>query len=172
MPRRPLRRRPDHGGHTDSQADHHSQTDTHDHAKSHGHKAGTPTTTTLPSRIVALSSTALTAVYPAGPDPYTVKVSASGPCWVLATAAATGSTLWTGTIQAGGSQVINATGTITVELGAPTGTLALDNVPVAFPTPVHTPFVATFQPTTSASTAGTPTTSTTSPATAVTTAAG
>ncbi len=107
---------------------------------------------TVPSRIVALSSTAASAVYPVGTGSYTIKVSATAPCWVLATATSKGSTLWTGTVQAGGSQVIAATGVTTVELGAPSGSLAVDNVPVTFPTPAHTPFVATFQPTATTST--------------------
>ncbi len=140
------------------------------HGKKHGHKTTTTTPPTVPSQIVALSSTPLTAVYPAGPGPYVVTVSASAPCWVLATATATGSTLWTGTIEAGGSQVIHASGVITVELGAPSGSLTLNNVPVAFPTPAHTPFVATFQPTTSGSSV--PGTSSTTPGTAVTTPVG
>ena len=33
-----------------------------------------------------------------------------------------------------------------MELGALGATLTVDNVPVIFPTPQHTPFVATFQP--------------------------
>jgi hypothetical protein len=49
-------------------------------------------------------------------------------------------------MQAGASQVIPGTGTITVELGSATGALAVDNVPVVLPTPANTPFVATFQP--------------------------
>ena len=115
---------------------------------------------------MALSSTPLSAVYPVGSGPYTVKISASSePCWVLATATATGSTLWTGTIQVGGSQVVDATGVITVELGAPSGTLSVDSVPVVFPSPVHTPFVATFQPTSSVPTSAT---TTTAPGTAAT----
>ncbi len=115
------------------------------HRKGHVHKTKT-TPTTLPSQIVALSSTPFSAVYPVGSDSYRVTVKASGPCWVQATSTSTGSTLWTGTMQAGASQVIPATGTITVELGSATGALSLDGVPVALPTPSNTPFVATFQP--------------------------
>jgi hypothetical protein len=115
------------------------------HRKGRGHKART-TPTTLPSKIVALSSTPASAVYPVASDSYRVTVKASGPCWVQATSTSTGSTLWTGTMQAGASQVIPATGTITVELGSATGALSLDGVPVVLPTPSNTPFVATFQP--------------------------
>ncbi len=144
----------------------HSQAENHAHGKKDHTSTTAPTSTTVPTQIVALSSTPLTAVYPVGPSSYKVKVSASGPCWVLATATATGSTLWTGTLQAGGSQVIEATGVITVELGAPSATLALDSVPVVLPTPVHTPFVATFQPTATGS--GAASTATTAPVTATT----
>ena len=45
------------------------------------------------------------------------------------------------------------------------GPLALNNIPVAFPNPVHTPFIATFQPTAAGSA---PVTTTTVPATSTT----
>ena len=114
--------------------------------------------------MVALSSTGASALYPVANNSYTVTVTASAPCWVLATVASSGSTLWTGTLQAGGSQAIQATGAVKLELGAPSVTLTVDNVPVVLPTPVHTPFVATFQPTAAApSGAATTTTTTTVP---------
>jgi hypothetical protein len=96
---------------------------------------------------------------------YRVAVSVAGPCWVLATAVSTGATLWTGTLQAGATQVIPATGTTKVELGALGATLTVDNVPVTLPTPEHTPFEATFQPSLTAAPGSTttlaPTTTTT-----------
>ena len=80
-----------------------------------------PTATTQPSRIVALSSTPPPAIYPVGRTSYQVTVSGPGPCWVAGhLGPATGSTLWTGTLQAGGSRSSQATGVVTVELGAPT----------------------------------------------------
>jgi hypothetical protein len=131
----------------------------------HGHGTSkSSTTTTLPAKLVALSSTGASALYPVANNSYTVTVTASAPCWVLATVASSGSTLWTGTLQAGGSQAIQATGAVKLELGAPSVTLTVDNVPVVLPTPVHTPFVATFQPTAAApSGAATTTTTTTVP---------
>ena len=105
-----------------------------------------PTPTTVPTQIVAVSSTASRAIYPVGSDAYSLNLSASGPCWVDATTVATGSTLWTGTMQAGGSQVIHATGAVTVELGSPSVSIALNGVPVVFPTPIQAPFTAAFQP--------------------------
>jgi hypothetical protein len=129
------------------------------HTKKHGGKTKT-TPTTTPTQIVALSSTSGSAIYPVSSTTYSVTVSASGPCWVLATTTSSGSTLWTGTLKAGAVQLIQATGAISVELGAPSVSLAVGNVPVVLPTPVHTPFVATFQPATA-----TPPVSGTAPAT-------
>jgi hypothetical protein len=140
------------------------------HAKSHAHaKGGTsrPTPTTIPSAIVASSSTAASAVYPVADNSYRVAVSVAAPCWVLATTVSTGATLWTGTLQAGATQVIQATGVVKVELGAPGATLTLDNVPVTFPTPEHTPFVATFQPSVTPPPGSTTTLATTTPSTTI-----
>jgi hypothetical protein len=140
------------------------------HPKSHAHaKGGTPrpTPTTIPSAIVASSSTAASAVYPVADNSYRVAVSVAAPCWVLATTVSTGATLWTGTLQAGATQVIQATGVVKVELGAPSATLTVDNVHVTFPTPVHTPFVATFQPSVTPPPGSTTTLAPTTPSTTI-----
>ena len=136
--------------------------------KSHAHgKTGTPrpTPTTIPTAIVASSSTPGSAVYPVAANSYRVLVSVTAPCWVQATTLSTGATLWTGTLQAGANQVIEATGVVKVELGAPGAILTVDNVPVTLPTPEHTPFEATFQPSLTAAPGSTttlaPTTTTT-----------
>jgi len=115
------------------------------HAGKHSGKTK-PTPTTLPPQIVATSTGPGVATYSAPADSYNVMVTATGPCWVLARTVSSGSTLWTGTLQAGGAQSIQAIGAITVELGAASATLSVDNVPVALPTPLDTPFEATFQP--------------------------
>jgi hypothetical protein len=119
--------------------------------KKHHQSPPTTTPTTTPTQVVAISSssTGTTATYPAPTSgSYTLTITAtSSPCWVQVTSASTGAALWTGTLQAGGSQVVPGSGTVTVQLGAPSGKLALDNIPVVFPNPVHTPFIATFQPT-------------------------
>jgi Domain of unknown function (DUF4115) len=130
-------------------------------ATKHEHKAST-TTTTLPKQIVALTSTPTSATYPVGASAYKVTLATSGPCWVQAITVATGSTLWEGTLQAGQVQVIPASGPVTVELGAPAATLKIDNIPVVLPVPLHTPFVARFQPSTTTPT-GSGTTATTLP---------
>jgi hypothetical protein len=105
-----------------------------------------PTPTTLPTRILAVSTTPGGATYPVSSNSYSVTVNASAPCWVLARTVSSGATLFTGTLEAGAARVIQATGAITVELGAPTASLSAENLPVVLPIPLHTPYVATFQP--------------------------
>jgi RodZ C-terminal domain len=104
------------------------------------------TSGTLPAPVLALSSTPATAIYPVASSPYQLAVSASGPCWVDATTVSTGSTLWTGTLQAGQVQQIQGNGSVRVELGSLAATLTVDDAPVVLPTPTQSPFVATFQP--------------------------
>jgi hypothetical protein len=95
--------------------------------------------------------------------------------------ASTGTTVWAGELNAGTVQNVQASGTTTVQFGTPTLTLEVDTIPVVLPTPVHTPFVATFSPsatatpgtapvTSTAGSNGSPTT-TTSPGVTATTAA-
>lgn len=110
-----------------------------------GHRAKR-TETTAPVQLVAQSSTSSTAVYPVAAASYLVTISTSGPCWVNATSVSTGSTLWTGTMQAGGVQKIQATGVSRVELGTLAVALEVDGVPVVIPTSIHSPFVLTFDP--------------------------
>jgi hypothetical protein len=146
----------------------------HRHAGKHAghHRATTPTTTTAPAQLVPVSTSGAAATYAVSTDQYQVAVSATGPCWVLATSTATGATVWTGTLQAGAVQNIEATGGLTLELGAPAVSLTVDHVPVVLPNPFHTPFVATFQPAATAPTGTAPTgtatatTATTAPAAA------
>jgi len=122
-----------------------------------------PTPTTQPTQVVALSSTSTSATYPVVNSNYTITVTGTGTCWVSMTAGSTsGSTLWAGEVQAGTVQAVPVSGAVTVQLGTPAVTLAVDQVPVVLPTPVQAPFVATFQPTAAALAASPPTTSTTS----------
>jgi hypothetical protein len=81
---------------------------------------------------------------------------------------ATGATLWAGELSAGTVQNIQATGATTVQFGTPTLTLTVNTIPVVFPTPLRTPFVATFTPSPGAvaAAAATSTTSTTTSTTA------
>jgi hypothetical protein len=132
---------------------HQSATSTTVHQSSSGHSPArsqtSTTTTTAPSQIVPLSSssTGTSATYGVGKNAFTVLISASAPCWVKVTTVATGTSLWTGTLQPGGTQSVSATGATTVELGATGATMTVDSTPVVLPTAMHAPFVATFQPT-------------------------
>ena len=128
------------------------------------------TPTTQPKQVVALTSTSTSATYPVTNAAYKVTVAASGTCWVAVTSSSSGSTLWAGELQAGSIQVVQATGTVTVQMGTPSVTLAIDKVPVVFPTPVRSPFVATFQPTAAAVAAAAASGSSASSATSTTTA--
>ena len=132
------------------------------------HPTGTTvpsTTTTAPAQVVATSSTAQAATFPVASATYRVTVTAgAGPSWVQATSASSGSVLFTGTIPSNQAQTIDATGTVSVLIGAPAN-LQVDGVPVVMPTGSHTPFTATFVPQGSAPPA--PGTSTTSPTTTV-----
>ena len=115
------------------------------HAGKHSGKTK-PTPTTLPPRSSPPRPGRVSPPIRRRPTSYSVTVTATGPCWVLARTVSSGSTLWTGTLQAGAAQTIQAIGAITVELGAASATLSVGNVPVVLPTPLDTPFVATFQP--------------------------
>jgi hypothetical protein len=131
----------------------------HPRVASPGHRAQrkpTPSTTTLtPTQIVAVSTTSTSAVYPVGSTTYHVTVTAAGLCWIRAFNPSTGATVWVGTIQPGASQDIAATGTLSVEMGAPLASVTVDNVPVVFPIPLRAPFTMTFHvPSTPGSTPG------------------
>ncbi len=117
-------------------------------------KKGPTTTTAPPTSIVASSTFGASATFPVTTDAYRLSLVASEPCWVLARSATSGATLWTGTVAAGGHQVIPATGVVTLEVGAPVASLEVDQVPVVLPTPFHTPFVATFEPAGAAAASG------------------
>ncbi len=112
------------------------------------------TSKTPPAPVLAQSSTPATAIYPVGSSPYQLTVSASGPCWIDATTVSTGSTLWTGTLQAGQVQQIQGNGIVRVELGSLAASLAVDGAPVVFPTPTQSPFAATFEPSATATPTG------------------
>ena len=110
-------------------------------------KSKPPTATTAPPQIAALTSTDTTATYPAPASTYQVTVTASTqPCWIQLTSADSGATLWSGTIETGDSQIIQASGTTSLDLGALGSVVTVNGVPVVFPTPLVVPFEATFSP--------------------------
>ncbi len=126
----------------------------------------TAPTTTIPTQLVATTSTVQSGTYPVGSPTYQVTVTTtSGPSWVQATSAGSGTVLFAATIPPGQTQVIPASGTVSVLIGAP-ATLQVDGVPVVMPTGSRTPFTATFAASPAAGT-GTTTTTTAPAGTAV-----
>jgi len=135
-----------------------------------------PTPTTLPTQFAATttSSTGTSTTYTVPNATYQLTATGTGSCWVQVDSAS-GSTLWAGELSAGTVQNIQASGTTTVQFGTPTLTLAVDNIPVVLPSPLHTPFVATFAPSAAAvaaAAAAGPTTTTTVAPSGATGAAG
>jgi hypothetical protein len=125
-----------------------------------------PTPTTLPTQFVATttSSTGTSATYTVPNASFQITATGTGSCWVQVDSAVTGATVWAGELSAGTVQNIQATGTTTVQFGTPTLTLAINTIPVVLPSPLHTPFVATFTPSAAAvaaAAAAGPTTTTT-----------
>ena len=107
-----------------------------------------PPPTTTPPQVQPTSSTAITADYGAPATGYTVGLQATGPCWVLATTPSTGAVVWTGTLAAGQTRSIPATGNLLLRLGAANDvSVTLNGEPVVFPTGFHSPFDMSFQAT-------------------------
>ena len=122
-----------------------------------------PTTTTLPTQFAAAttSSTGTAATYTVPHTTYQITITGTGPCWVQVDAASTGATVWAGELSAGTVQNVQATGSTTVQFGTPTLSLQVDTIPVVLPTPLRTPFVATFTPSSTATPGSVPASSTT-----------
>jgi hypothetical protein len=145
-----------------------------------------PTPTTLPTQFVATttSSAGTSATYSIPNASFQITATGTGSCWVQVASVSTGTTVWAGELSAGTVQSIQASGATTVQFGTPTLTLAVDAIPVVLPSPLRTPFTATFTPsaaavaaaaaasaaaasagpTTTTSASGAPTTTTSSPA--------
>src|SRR5450631_663918 len=131
-----------------------------------------PTPTTLPNQFVATttSSTGTSATYTVPHASYQITATGTGSCWVQVASSTTGATIWAGELSAGTVQNVQATGTTTVQFGTPTLTLEVDTIPVVLPTPLRTPFVATFTPSSTATPGSVPvgTTTTTTGSSSVT----
>jgi preprotein translocase subunit SecG len=112
----------------------------------HHGKKKPPTTTTVHATTpyAPVTSTSTSATYQVSAQSYTLTLSASGTCWVEAHNETAGTMLWAGELTAGSSQVLQATGTTTVQIGTPTVSFEVNSVPVTLPSPIYTPFVATF----------------------------
>jgi Domain of unknown function (DUF4115) len=104
-------------------------------------------TTNLPSPVsLPQSSTARTATYNVPGGSFSLSFAATtGQCWVDVTNSSSGATLFAGTLQPGAQQSLNATGPVTVIVGAPTVlAVSVDGSQVALPSGFQTPFTMRF----------------------------
>jgi hypothetical protein len=78
---------------------------------------------------------------------YTLALSAQkGACWISATSASTGAVLFSGTLAAGESHTVDASGPVTVVAGAPAAFAATVNgVSVQLPFGFQAPFTLKFE---------------------------
>jgi hypothetical protein len=115
----------------------------------HHHAATTTTTstTTPPAVSAPTAASAHAATYTVDTGSYALNVTATiGECWVEVTNTATGSVLFTGTLQSGQSHAVTVTGPATVIAGAPAAFSAtVDGAPVALPLGNQAPFTLNFQ---------------------------
>lgn len=114
--------------------------------KTHGQPIASTTTTLPPSVSLPQSSTASAATYNVSGRNFSLSfVATSGQCWVDATNSSSGATLFAGTLQPGAQQSLNATGPVTVIIGAPTVlAVSVDGSQVALPAGFQTPFTMRF----------------------------
>jgi hypothetical protein len=130
-----------------------------------GHHPRTATTTsTAPPAVSAPTvASAHAATYNVALASYSLLLSAStGECWVEAEDPSTRTVLFTGTLFAGQSHIVSASGPVVVIAGAPAVFAATVNgQPVAMPSGYQAPFTFTFQTPTAGGAAGGTTTPTT-----------
>jgi len=108
---------------------------------------GLPSTTVASSHLTPSEPTAFSAKYSAPSSTYTVAVDASAPCWVLATDPSSGHVEWAGTVVPGTPHSLAVTGSVVVQLGAPSdASVTMDGQPVQLPTGFRSPFNLTFVP--------------------------
>ena len=111
--------------------------------QSDGAPLGSPTALP-PSAAGSLPPTAApahSASYAAPTSPYTVSISASGQCWVLAQEVGSGQVLWTGTLQAGNLRTFSGFGAVQLRLGAASDvTVSLNGTDLALPAGFQSPF--------------------------------
>jgi hypothetical protein len=115
--------------------------------KTNGQPTASTTTTTLPPPVsLPQSSTARAATYSVSGGNFSLSfVATSGQCWVDATDSSSGATLFVGTLQPGAQQALNATGPVTVIIGAPTVlAVSVDRSQVVLPAGFQTPFTMRF----------------------------
>jgi Domain of unknown function (DUF4115) len=123
----------------------------------------TTTTTAAPTVSQALSGSAGSATYDVSRGTFALDISAtSGECWVEVTSTTSGATLFSGVLDPGSQHTVNATGPLTVLVGAPSAFAAsVDGSVVTLPQGAQSPFTMQLVTPTS-STSPTSTTSSTS----------
>ena len=124
------------------------------HGASTGARGGAPRrrqTTPAPTTAALLAPTTASAhraTYSVQTSNYTVAIGASGLCWVMATNAATGAVVWTGTLGAGVSRSVAATGNLDLRLGAASAVaVTVDGTPVQLPAGFQSPLDLVFEAT-------------------------
>ena len=118
---------------------------THSTSASRHHATTSPPPPTASSPLQPAASTASTATYAWASSPFTVVLTATGQCWVMAVDATSGKVVWTGTMTAGQSQPLPSSSTLKVTMGAASDvTLTVQGRPIALPSGYQSPFVATF----------------------------
>jgi hypothetical protein len=137
------------GQHTTTTVHSHTTTTVHSKVKTKARttRHGT-TTTTVPVVSLPHAGSAHTAVYAVKPGTYSLAMSAtSSECWVDATEAGSGTVLYTGILSPGQTQTVNATGAVSLEVGAPNSFAAnIDGTAVSFPFGYLAPFTMQFLP--------------------------
>jgi RodZ C-terminal domain len=107
-----------------------------------------PPTTAPPSlQPEQASATPQGATYLAPDAPYGLTLTSSGACWVYATETSTGSVLYTGVLESGQVQNLDATGQVTIKLGhANSLAVTLNGLPVDYPSQYQAVFTMQFVP--------------------------
>ncbi|HEY1826789.1 MAG TPA: DUF4115 domain-containing protein [Acidimicrobiales bacterium] len=107
---------------------------------------GSTTTTTIPVVSLPHAGSAHTAVYAVKPSSYSLAMSATtAECWVDATEAGSGTVLYTGVLAPGQTETVQATGGVSVVVGAPNSFAAnINGTSVSFPFGYQAPFTMQF----------------------------
>jgi hypothetical protein len=96
---------------------------------------------------VTASATPEGASYSAPNVPYTVILTSTGACWVYASLQPAGTLLWTGVLEAGQTQTLNATGQLDVKFGhANSVSVTMNGTPVEYPSQYRAVFAMQFLP--------------------------
>jgi hypothetical protein len=141
------------GSHTVAPPHHHKTGSAKGRSSSSGPKAApkqptttTPTTQPPPAVSPPQQSTTRNATYDVASTDFTLDLSAtSGACWVDVTNSTTGATYFEGALEPGEQHTLNASGALTVVVGAPTlFGASVNGVAVALPPGFQTPFTMNF----------------------------